>query len=183
MKKEIIKLLQEECLTYMTVNEINLVADKVYNLLHNFKFIDDGEKWRTSYNNYYKEVLKEKNKLLNDRKVINEIYEVSPLIDLKKTLDNIQKKALCTKKMYEKLRVEDFDFTNIFTDYIFRNEYVVINLEKMATNVTSMLREICWCKDTDICSNVCSKCENLLILKDFIIKDYERKFNRNTTKA
>jgi len=102
---------------------------------------------------------------------------------LKKTLDNIQKKALCTKKMYEKLRVEDFDFTNIFTDYIFRNEYVVINLEKMATNVTSMLREICWCKDTDICSNVCSKCENLLILKDFIIKDYERKFNRNTTKA
>jgi len=80
MKKEIIKLLQEECLTYMTVNEINLVADKVYNLLHNFKFIDDGEKWRTSYNNYYKDVLKEKNKLLNDRKVINEITKFLHLL-------------------------------------------------------------------------------------------------------
>lgn len=183
MKDQIKKLLQDELITYMTVNEINTVVDKVYRLVHNFEFIDDGEKWRTTYINYYKQVLKAKKELLENRKLIHEIYEVSPLIDLKKTLDNIQKKALCSKKMFEKLRVEDVEFDKLFSDYIFRNQYVVINLEKMATNVSNMLREICWCKDSGLCSNVCSKCENLLILKDFIITDYERKFNRNTEKA
>lgn len=183
MKEIIKKFVQEQLIEHLTVIECNNFSEKLYKLVNNFEFIDDGQKWRTTFQTYYKEVLQAKDRLLQDKQALKEIHELYPIIDLKKTLDNIQKNSLCTKRNFERLRVLDVDFDRIYTDYIFRNEYVVNNLEKMAVGITDILKEVCWCKNTEICSNVCSKCEHLKVLQHFIIKKYESKSNKNTKKV
>ena len=180
MKALLKQLMQDELISYMTITEINAVVDKVYDLAFRYEFVNDNEQWRKTYPRYIKEVQKAKADTLKNKKLISEIYHFSPIIDIKASLDLIQKKALNTKKTYEKLRVEDVNFETLFSDYIFKNQYVVLNLEKMSEKVVDLLRDICWCKNTNVCSNVCSKCDNLDLLKQFIIEQYEKRYNRNS---
>ena len=183
MKAKLKQLMQDELISFMTVTEINSVVDKVYDLAYKFEFVDDNEMWRKTYPRYVKEVQKAKMDLLKNHKLIAEIYKFSPLIDLYETLDLIQKKALNTKRTYEKLRIEDVNFETLFSDYIFKNQYNVLNIAKMSERVVGIMREICWCKDTDLCSNVCSKCNNLELLRQYLIEQYERRYKRNSTEV
>lgn len=183
MKALLKQLMQDELISYMTITEINTVVDKVYDLAFRYEFVDDNEMWRKTYPRYVKEVQKAKNDLLKNHKLIGEIYQFCPIIDLKASLDLIQKKALNTKRTYEKLRVIDVNFETLFSNYIFKNQYTVLNLEKMSDKVVGLMREICWCKDTDLCSNVCSKCNNLELLRQYIIEQYEKRYKRNSTEV
>jgi hypothetical protein len=183
MRKELKELLQNELITYLTVSEINAISEKVYGLVGRFEFVDDKAQWRTTFPKYYKMVTKLKTELKENKKVIREIQEIFPVLDVNKTLDNIERNALLNKKAFERLRIEDVELEKLFTDFIYKGEYIVLNIDKLLRNVSVTLKDICWCRDTSVCNNVCDDCENIKTFELLLKKQYESRYNKNTPKV